>query len=251
MLAGVSLDYYARLEQGRDLQPSDQVLDAVARALRMDEVERRHLHRLIRGAVTTKGARLPDPGPLREGTRLLLEGLAAPAMVIDLRGDVQAMNRLGAALLVGLDASPSRPASHTRWVFLDPAARELLVDWRTVARSTVRVLREAVGRYPQDPPLRALVEELSAASPEFRSWWAEQDVATRCSGPKRFQHPVVGSLELHAETLQLDGEDRWLYTYLPEPGSRSAQSLRLLESWAATPEAGEPAGARRSAGVLE
>lgn len=241
-LAGVSLDYYARLEQGRDLQPSDQVLDAIARAMRMSEVERGHLHRLVRGPATVRTAQAPAASPLRQGTRLLVDGLDAPAMVIDVRGEVQAMNRLGAALLVGLEPSASGPANHTRWVFLDPAARELLVDWEAVARSTVRVLREAVGRYPRDAALLALVDELTGSSPEFAAWWPEHDVAARCHGPKQYRHPVVGPIELHAEALQLDGEDRWLYTYLPEPGSRSAQSLRLLESWA-EPARPIPAGA--------
>jgi len=234
MLAGVSLDYYARLEQGRTLQPSDQVLDAIARALRLAEVERLYLHNLVRSAVAT-----PAPGELRiappdEGLRLLLDSLEIPAMIIDVRGDVHAMNRMGRALLAGLEPG----ASHTRWVFLDPRARELFTDWEMIGRSTVAVLREAVGRHPHDKPLQALVGELSVASPEFRAWWAEHDVDARCRGTKRFQHPVVGDLVLHVEALALSDGERWLYSYAVEPGSRSADALKLLGTWAATEDAG-------------
>jgi len=157
--------------------------------------------------------------------------------VLDLRGDVHAMNPLGAALLVGLSAGSSPVASHTRWLLRDPAARALLVDWEVVARSSVHVLREAAGRYPQDPGLQTLIGELSITSPEFRTWWAENDVAARCQGLKRIHHPVVGDLELHIEALQLPDDERWLYTYLAEPGSRSAQSLQLLRNWTAEPAA--------------
>lgn len=248
LVAGVSPDYYARLEQGRDLQPSDQVLDAIARALRMSEVERRHLHHLIRGGAAPVPPAQPR-APLREGTRLLLDSLPAPAMVLDTHGDVHAINHVGSALLVGLEALPSNRANHTRWLFRDPAARDLLLDWEEVARSTVRVLRAAVGRAPQDPVLRGLIGELDRSSPEFRTLWAEHDVATRCSGVKRFRHPVVGDLELHIETLQLAEDDRWLYTYVARPGSPTEESLRLLESWAAAPDRDAAARGERSSRV--
>jgi transcriptional regulator with XRE-family HTH domain len=235
MLAAVSVDYYARLEQGRTLQPSDQVLDSIARALRMNDVQRLHLHHLVRAAVSTEPAASPQVRPLREGTLLLLDGLDAPAMVLDLRGDVYAINQLGEGLLVGLRALPSKNANHTRWLFLDTAARSLLLDWEVVARSSVHVLREAAARHPHDAALHALIGELSVVSPEFRHWWAEHDVAGRCHGIKRFRHPVVGDLELHVEALQLPDEDRWLYTYMPARDSQSAQSLQLLSNWNAAP----------------
>jgi len=241
MLAGVSLDYYARLEQGRRLQPSDQVLDAIARALRLAEVERVHLHNLVRSGVVGPAPDEPEFAPLDIGMRLMLGSLEIPALIIDLRGDVHAMNQIGRALLVGLEPIPAASASHPRWLFLEPSTRTLLTDWEMIARLSIGVLREAAGRYPRDKQLQALIGELSVASPEFRSWWAEHDVDARCRGPKRFHHPVVGDLTLHVEALQLQDEQRWLYAYAAEPGSPSAQAMRLLGTWAATEDADETA----------
>jgi transcriptional regulator with XRE-family HTH domain len=233
MLAGVSLDYYARREQGRDLQPSNQVLDAIARALRLADVERTYLHNLVRSTLS-----VPAPGdvrlpPLEAGTRLLLDSVAIPALIVDFRGDVHAMNPMGRAMLVGLEPE----GNHLRWLFLDPSTRELLTDWEVIARVSVAVLREAAGHHTRDTRLHALIGELSVASLEFRTWWAEHDVDTRCTGTKRFHHPVVGELVVHIETLQLQGGERWLYAYAVEPGSRSAEALQLLGSWAATGDA--------------
>jgi transcriptional regulator with XRE-family HTH domain len=241
MLAGVSLDYYARLEQGRDLQPSDQVLDAIARALRLAEVERMHLHNLVRSTVAVPRPEDLELAPLDTGMRLMLDSLETPAIIIDLRGDVHAMNRKGRALLVGLEPMPSTAASHPRWLFLEPSTRGLLTDWEMIARVSVGVLREAAGRYPHDKQLHALIGELSVASPEFRSWWAEHDVDARCRGAKRFHHPVVGEIVMHVEALQLPDGKRWLYAYAVEPGSPSAEAMQLLGTWAATQDAEETA----------
>ena len=237
MLAGVSTDYYARLEQGRHLQPSDQVLDAIARALRLSEVERQHLHNLVRSTVAAREPAQVKVPTLDVGMRMVLDSLQIPAIVIDLRGDVQAMNRLGRALFPGLQPAPSPSANHPRWLFLDPTSQELFVEWEMVARLSVGVLRQAAGRYPRDSRLHALVGELSVASPQFRTWWAEHDVDTRCRGPKRFHHPLVGDLVTHVEALQIAGGDSWLYAYAVEPGSPSADALDLLGTWAATDEA--------------
>lgn len=239
MLAGVSADYYTRLEQGRNLQPSDQVLDSIARALRLSDVERQHLHNLVRaGQASREPGRAVVP-PLDDGMRALLASLDLPAIVVDLRGNVQGMNRMGRALLPGLEPHPSPASSHPRWLFLDPTSRELLVEWEMVARLSVGVLRQAAGRYPRDQQLHALVGELSVASPEFRTWWAEHDVDMRCRGPKTFRHPVVGDLVTHVEALQLAGGESWLYVYAAEPGSRSADALQVLGTWAATREGEE------------
>ena len=242
MLAGVSLDYYARLEQGRPLQPSDQVIDAIARALRLAEVERRYLHNLVRSTVAAPAPKELHITPVDAGLRLLLDSLDIPAIVVDLRGDVQAMNRLGRALLVGLEPLPSPAANHTRWVFLDPSARAIFTDWEMIARSTIGVLRDAVGRFPDDRQMQALVGELSVASPEFRAWWAEHDVDARCRGTKRLRHPVVGELVVHVEALQLPDGERWLYSYAVEPGTSSADAVQLLGTWAATEDAGARCG---------
>jgi transcriptional regulator with XRE-family HTH domain len=237
MLAGVSLDYYARLEQGRELQPSDQVLDAIARALRLAEVERLYLHNIVRSTVTISTREDLELGPLDAGTRTMLDSLQIPAFIIDVRGDVPAMNWMGRALLVGLEPMPSAASNHPRWLFMDSSSRELFIDWEMNARASVGVLREAAGRYPNDRQLQALIGELSVASPEFRNWWAERDVDTRCHGLKRFHHPDVGELILQTEALQLLDGNRWLYAYAPEPGTSSEQGLRLLGTWAATQDA--------------
>lgn len=237
MVAGVSPDYYARLEQGRQLQPSDQVLDAIARALRLSEVEQQHLHNLVRSTAPARergGVQVP---PLDAGMRTVLDSMQIPAIVVDFRGDVQAMNRLGRALFPDLEPVPSPSANHPRWLFLDPSSRDLLVEWEMLARLSVGVLRQAAGRFPHDTKLHALVGELSVASLEFRTWWAEHDVETRCRGAKRFHHPVVGDLVTHVEAMQLADGESWLYAYAVEPGSRSADALELLGTWAATHEA--------------
>lgn len=248
MLAGVSLDYLARLEQGRDLQPSAGVLDAIARALRLAEVERLHLHNLVRSSVA-----VPEPAdlvlpPLEPGTRLMLERLQMPGLIVDFRGETEAMNRMGRAMMVGLEPVPSPRSNHARWLFLEPSTRELLLDWEMVARSTVAVLRESAGRHPRDRALQALIGELSVGSPEFAAWWAEHDVDGRCRGAKRFRHPVVGEFVVHVETLALHDGERWLYAYAVEPGSRSEEALGLLGTWAATEDAAvRGAAADRSA----
>ncbi|GGJ03597.1 helix-turn-helix transcriptional regulator [Streptomyces brasiliensis] len=236
MLAGVSADYYTRLEQGRHLQPSDQVLDAIARALRLSGVEQRHLHNLVRSTVTAREQGQALVSPLDAGTRMLLDSLQIPAIVVDVRGDVQAMNLLGRALLPGLEPLPSVSASHPRWLFLDSTARDLLVEWEMVARLSVGVLRQAAGRYPRDSQLHALVGELSVVSPEFRTWWAEHDVDAHCRGPKRFHHPVVGEIVAYTEAMQIASSESWLYAYAAEPGSPSAEALSLLGALAATSE---------------
>lgn len=237
MLAGVSLDYYARLEQGRDLQPSDQVLDAIGRALRLAEVERTYLRNLVRSAVAAPTPDQLELAPLETATRLMLDGLEIPGLIVDIRGDVQAINRMGRAMMIGLAPMPSAAGSHTRWLFLEPSTRELFVDWEVIARGSVAVLRETAGRYPRDKRLQGLIGELSVASPEFRTWWADHDVSARCHGLKRFRHPVVGELEVHTETLQLPDGERHLYLYSAEPGSRSDKAMRLLGTWAATQDA--------------
>ena len=246
MLAGVSLDYYARLEQGRDLQPSDQVLDAIARALRLAEVERRHLHNLTRARVAVARPYDLEIEPVDAGMRLMLDSLEVPAIIVDIRGDVPAMNRLGQAMFAGLSPGGSAARSHPRWLFLDPSARTLFTDWEMMARVSVGVLREAAGRYPRDTALHALIGELSVASPEFRSWWAEHDVDARCRGLKRFHHPVVGDLTMHVDVLQFQDGLRWLYAYAAEPGSSSADALRLLGTWAATQDAEHAGCCQRS-----
>jgi transcriptional regulator with XRE-family HTH domain len=238
MLAGVSVDYYVRLEQGRDLTPSESVLDALARALRLDDTERAHLIALARPPripFTT-----PDAGStteVRPSVQMLLDGLDQPAFVLGRRMDILATNRMARALLTDFDARPPRERNHARWIFLDPATRELYVDWPVVARENVAILRHDAAQHPDDPELRELIGELSMASPEFRTWWAEHDVAVRNSGTKRYRHPVVGDMKIHFEAMRLADEDQLLFIYSVEPGTPSQDAMRLLATWAATQDA--------------
>jgi transcriptional regulator with XRE-family HTH domain len=237
-LAGVSTDYYVRLEQGRNITASADVLDALARALQLDDAERLHLHDLAKPQPFRRSA--PPPQRVRPGVRLLLDSLDTPAFVLGRRMDILATNRMCRALLADFDAMPAGERNHARWVFLDPRARELYGDWQTVARENVAILRMDAGRHPDDERLAALIGELSVKSPEFARWWADHDVLVRGHGTKRYQHPIVGDVEIRYEALQLADEDQTLFIYNTEPGSASAQALSLLDSWSATPDAPAP-----------
>ncbi|MGV9268416.1 helix-turn-helix transcriptional regulator [Kitasatospora sp. NPDC003701] len=234
-LAGVSVDYYIRLEQGRGGSASDAVLAAVARVLRLDEVEAAHLHALARPprpAGPVRGGR-----PVREGTRLLLDLMAGvPAFVLGRRMDVLAWNALGDAVQ-GFSASPPEQRNAARYAFLDPAARAFYPQWDAVAAETVAVLRLDAGRYPDDARLAALVGELSVRSEEFRRLWADHQVKQKTHGVKLIHHPLVGELDFGYETLAVNGSpDQVLVTYTARPGSPTAQKLAMLASWTA-PEA--------------
>lgn len=235
-LAGVSVDYYVRLEQGRAAHPSAEVLDAIARALQLEEVERRHLHDLAAPPATRRRGAAPEH--VTPGLRLLVAQLDdIPAIVLGRRMDVLAWNPLAAALM----GDPSRlPADHrnmARIMLLEPGSRELYVEWERHARETVGYLRHCAGRHPDDPGIASLVGELSVKSKQFARWWADHLVREKSAGTKRFRHPVVGELTLAYETLVPPGSpDQALVTYTAEPGSESETALRLLASWAATEE---------------
>jgi len=231
-LAGVSVDYYVRLEQGRATGASEDVLDAVARALRLDDDERAHLFDLARPTRTRAKQRTARPQRVRPGVLRLLQSTPMPAFVLGRRLDFLATNRMTRALLCDFDARPPRERNHARWVFLDPAARELYVDWEAVARDNVASLRMDAGRHPDDPELSALVGELSVKSPEFAGWWASHDVLRQTHGTKRYHHPIVGALTVGYEALTLpDDPDQTLFLYTVEPGSPSAEALELLSAW--------------------
>lgn len=233
--AGVSVDYYVRLEQGRNHTVSAQVLDAVAGVLRLDETERAHLFDLAkpsrRARQRNRGAR---PQRVRPGVHLLLDMLSVPAFIVGRRLDVLAANPLARALLCDFEALQPRERNHARWIFLDPVSRERYVDWEAVARDNVASLRLDAGRHPDDPVLNELIGELSVKSPEFRAWWADHDVLQRTHGVKRYRHPIAGEIEISYEALSLgDDPDQTLFIYSVQPGSRSAQGLDLLASWVA------------------
>lgn len=232
-LAGMSTDYYVRLEQGRNISASAEVLDALARALRLDDTERLHLHDLAKRRPARQST--PPPQRVRPGVQLLIDSLAQPAFVLGRRTDVLATNRLARALLTDFDALPAPERNHARWLFLNPDARELYGDWETVARENVAILRMDAGRHPDDTRLTALIGELSTKSPEFARWWADHDVLVRGHGTKRYRHPIVGELDIRYEALGLADEDQTLFVYSVEPESTSASALALLDSWSATP----------------
>ncbi|MGN9838244.1 helix-turn-helix transcriptional regulator [Nonomuraea sp. H19] len=225
-LAGISVEYLVRLEQGRAAQPSASVIDSLARTLGLSDAERDHLFDLA-------GPRRRRAGPTRGARRELVELLDRmtdiPALVIDHRLGVLAWNRLAAALFPGLCR---RGGNLARYNFLDSAGRELYAEREEVLRATVGQLRLATGRHPDDPALMALIGELSVRSERFRALWAGRVVRERSHGVKRLAHPVVGELVLRYETFELPGESgQRLHTLHPEPGSATEESLRLLASW--------------------
>jgi transcriptional regulator with XRE-family HTH domain len=233
-LAGVSTEYYTRLEQGRGGNPSPEVLDALAGALRLDAAEIEHLGDLLS---RKPAARRAPTGPqrVRPGLHLLLQTLDhVPAFVLGRRTDVLAANRLARALLTDFDALPATRRNMARFYLLDPEARERAVDWEQLAAETVAMLRLEAGRHPNDRQLADLVGELTLRSPEFTTWWNDHRVLRRTHGTKRYRHPVAGELTFSYEALQPPGDpDQTLCVYSVEPGSPSAQALQLLGNWTA------------------
>ena len=240
VLAGVSIDYYTRFERGNLTGVSDSVLEAVARALLLDEAERAHLLDLARTAnnTSTTRRRRPSEHQVRPGMQRLLDAMtAAPTLVRNGRLDVIATNPLGRALLSPAFADPATPTNLARFTFLDPTAREFFVDWDDVANATVAILRTEAGRDPADRNLTDLIGELATRSDEFRTRWAAHNVRLHDHGTKRFHHPVVGDLALTFEELPLPADPGLTMTaYTAEPGSASHDALALLASWAATPD---------------
>ena len=219
-LAGVSVDYYVRLEQGRDIQPSDSVLDAIATALRLDDAERAHLFTLVR---PRKRARRRPTERVRPAVRDLVERMEFPAFVLGRRMDVLAHNALAAALLSGM-----REPNMLRYTFLDEGARSVYPEWDAVAADGVAFLRLTAAEDPDDVQLVELIGELSLHSEEFRKLWARHDVKSKTFGVKRFEHPQVGPLELHYESLKLADAGQTLVTYTAPRNSASETALELL-----------------------
>ncbi|MGK5555680.1 helix-turn-helix transcriptional regulator [Actinomadura kijaniata] len=244
-LSGVSVDYYIRLEQGRARQPSAQVLDALARTLGLDEVEREHLHRLAH-----RPARAPRRAAARPRPELLrvLELVAdAPAFLIDHRLTVLAANRL-ADLLYG---RPAQGLNIARHLFLTEQGRTLFADWEDCTLDAVGHLRLSAGRHPDDPELASLIGELAMRSQRFRQLWARADVRTRTHGRKAYHHPLVGYLELHQENFALpDATGTELIVQSAAFGTAAHDNLRLLASLGATDASASavPRNEPRSAG---
>ena len=231
-LAGVSTEYYTRLEQGRAGTPSPEVVEALARALQLDLAEREHLTDLM--ARPTPARRTPaGPQRVRPGLHLMLQTLEhVPAFILGRRTDVLATNRLARAVLTDFDALPAPQRNLARYYLLDPDARDRVGDWAQIAAETVAMLRLEAGRHPHDRRLADLVGELTLRSPEFTTWWNDHRVLRRTHGTKHYHHPVVGDLHFAYESFQPPGDpDQTLCVYNAEPGSATAEALRLLSSW--------------------
>jgi transcriptional regulator with XRE-family HTH domain len=238
MLAGVSGDYYTRMEKGNLTGVSDGVLEAVASALQLDEAERHHLLNLARAANTSpaRAAARRTPQQIRPATRYILDGMTdTPAFVRNGRLDIIAANVLGQALYSPAFANPARPVNLARFRFLDPAARDFYPDFTDSAHTTVALLRTEAGRDPFNKSLTDLIGELSTRSEEFRALWAAHNVRLHRSGRKHFHHPVIGRIDLMFEAMALEADEGLTLTaYTAEPGTPAHDALKLLASWAAT-----------------
>ncbi|MFJ4920776.1 helix-turn-helix transcriptional regulator [Streptomyces sp. NPDC088725] len=244
LLAGVSLAYYTRLEQGLSRNASDSVLDALADALRLDDDERTHLHSLARPQRRT--ARPTTAEFARPGVRMMVDALEnSPAFVLGRNLDLLAWNRMAYTLFAGhLDfESVDRPVDRpnlARLVFLDPHMLDLYADWEEKTGETVAYLRMAAGRYPDDPGLNGLIGELTVKSAHFASLWSSHPVSDCSFGVRNYQHPIVGDITLAEEVLQLADPGQRLVVYNAEPGSPSAEAMQLLARLSAPSAASTP-----------
>lgn len=242
MLAGVSVEYYAKLERGAIAGASASVLDAVSRALQLDDAERAHLLDLARAAdgIPTSGRSrrraTTAPATPRQSLQWTLEAITeGVAFVRDQRQNLLATNALGRAFYSPVIGDGGRVPNLARFQFLDPASRDFYPDWDLFAQMCVGIMRAEAGRDPHDKAMQDLVGELSTHSEVFRQLWGAHDVRIHGAGTKRFRHPVVGDLTLAYEELAVTAEPgSVLMVYTAEPGSPSAERLRLLASWAAS-----------------
>ena len=237
LLAGISVEYYTRLERGSARGVSDEVLDAVSRALQLDEAERAHLLDLVRTANEDRAPRQnATPQRVRPSIRRVVDAMSdVAAFVHNGRLDIVYANPLAAAIYSDHYRDPVRPPNTARFLFLDPRAKTFYVDWEKVAQDVVATLRGEAGRNPYDRALSDLIGLLSTRSDEFRVRWASHDVRFHRSGTKRLHHPLVGDLTLTYESLELPADaGLTLVTYSAEPGSPSEAALRELGRWSAT-----------------
>jgi transcriptional regulator with XRE-family HTH domain len=236
LLSGLSVDYYIRLERGNARGASDQVLDALARALQLTDAERTHLFDLARAAGgAPSGPRGASPTRLLPGIQQIIDAMTqAAAYVRDARLDVLAANTLGRAVFSPLFESPTGPPNLARYVFLDPTAPDFFPDWDTVATDYVALLRGEAGRNPDDKPLSDLIGELSARSEAFRGRWAAHQVRFHHAGVKHLHHPLAGDLTLNYEAFALTHNPGLrINAFTTEPGTRSDDALKLLVGRAA------------------
>jgi transcriptional regulator with XRE-family HTH domain len=238
VLAGVSTEWYTRLEKGHISGVSEDVLEAVARALQLDEAERTYLFDLARAArPANRTPRRRKQAQVRPRVQWMLDSMTgSAAFVRNGRMDILAINALGKALYSPMFADDRRPVNLARFHFLDPRAHDFVPDWDGAANVTVALLRTEAGRDPHNKDLRQLVGELSTLSEEFRARWAAHNVRIHHAGKKQFNHPEVGPLDLVYHSLDLAADDDWvldLTVYTAEPGTDSEDRLKLLASWSA------------------
>ncbi|MFF3752407.1 helix-turn-helix transcriptional regulator [Streptomyces sp. NPDC002018] len=241
-LAGISVEYYIRLERGDATGVSESVLDGIDHALQLTDAERAHLRDLL-GAGGGRPPASPTARPrLRAPVQRILDSMATTAAVVFTgRLDVIGANALGRALYEPMYADPVRPVNTARFAFLDPAARIFWRDWDRIADDSANLLRAEAGRTPCDAQLTALIEELSTRSEDFRIRWARHDVRSYATGVKHIRHPIVGDFELAYECTRLADPGQMLLMYTPEPDTPSEDALRMLASWAASkPSADQP-----------
>lgn len=246
LLAGVSTEYYVRLERGNGAGVSDAVLDGISRALQLDEAEHAHLYDLVRAANQNRhrGPRRRPARSPRVGANVLqlVDAMHdVPVFVQNGRLDAVATNRLGAALFSEMFVLPQRPVNAAHFTFLDPRAQAFYRDWTGTARQIVALLRAEAGRAPHDRVLTDLVGELATRSDLFRTLWTAHDVRVHRTGSKYVHHPVVGDLDLTFEAMDLiSAPGLQLLAFSAPPGSSSSDGLRLLATWAATAQLDAP-----------
>jgi transcriptional regulator with XRE-family HTH domain len=240
-LAGVSTEYYTRLEQGRAANPSPDVIAAIERALQLNAPEAEHLRDLLARRPGPRSSTPAAPQRVRAGLYLMLQTLEqVPAFILGRRTDILATNRLAREVLTDFDALPVSDRNLARYYLLDPQARERVGEWERLAAETVAVLRLEAGRHPNDRQLTDLIGELTVRSPEFSAWWNDHRVLRRTYGNKHYHHPLVGDLYFAYESFQVPGDsEQTLCVHNVEPGSETAQALRLLGSWT-TPQPTQP-----------
>lgn len=244
LLAGISIEYYTRLERGDARGVSEEVLEGIARALQLDDVERAHLTDLVRTANATRPPRRrPTQQRVRPSVQRLLDSMiGTAAFVRNGRLDILSANELGYALYAPVFLDPIRPVNLARFIFLTPRSTAFYRDWEGIAQAAVGSLRAEAGRDPYDRALSDLIGELSTRSPEFRVRWAAHDVKYYRSGTQPFHHPLVGDLDLDYDALEIPADPGLtIVTYTAEAGSPSQQALDLLASWTLTPDQ-TPAG---------
>jgi transcriptional regulator with XRE-family HTH domain len=246
LIAGISVEYYTRLERGNATGVSESVLDGISRALQLDDAEHAHLHDLVRAATASPGAArrrsAAKAAQISPSVRQMIDAMTAVAVVVQNgRGDIVAANSLGQALYCAIFEQWQRTPNFGRFVFLDPRAQDFYLDWDEAARQTVALLRSEAGRAPHDRILSNLVGELSTRSEIFRALWASHNVREHRTGRKEIHHPMVGDMALSFEGLQLaSAPGLLLLAYTTEPGSASHEKLQLLANWAATTKREEP-----------